>query len=348
VFRTPRGKSTIATIPTSAPYDSFLRALLERAAETDRRDGERENDGDDPDVDVHPTNSNSAAGGCHAHCLKTDADVDVDTHTAADSAPTGNEQEHNVDLQLSRLSLNRNSHRSRNRNRKSPTSPSTLPYGYGRLVRRRTDVEGYIENRSDAPSSSIRNGRHRCGGTPTGAGIGIGIGSSAYISSDDDSTMGMDVNMDTDMEVDMDTESSDVNFSHLAYVVLGGKILGRSEYLNLTAKHSGTDSGADTYIGGAGSTCATATAVATAAPITHHISLIVRLRGGMVDRQNRVGSKFGGGGVSSGQQSERERKERLRQLALETVDLAKDPYLMRNHLGTYECKLCLTLHTNEG
>merc|ERR550537_522419 len=21
---------------------------------------------------------------------------------------------------------------------------------------------------------------------------------------------------------------------------------------------------------------------------------------------------------------------------------------MRNHLGTYECKLCLTLHTNEG
>jgi len=67
----------------------------------------------------------------------------------------------------------------------------------------------------------------------------------------------------------------------------------------------------------------------------------------MTDRQNRVGSKFGGGGVSSQQQSERERKERLRELALETIDLAKDPYLMRNHLGTYECKLCLTLHTNE-
>mmetsp|Transcript_19963 Transcript_19963/g.30069 ORF Transcript_19963/g.30069 Transcript_19963/m.30069 type:complete len:235 (+) Transcript_19963:97-801(+) len=67
----------------------------------------------------------------------------------------------------------------------------------------------------------------------------------------------------------------------------------------------------------------------------------------MADRQNRVGSKFGGGGVSSTQQSERERKERLRELALETIDLAKDPYLMRNHLGTYECKLCLTLHTNE-
>jgi len=68
----------------------------------------------------------------------------------------------------------------------------------------------------------------------------------------------------------------------------------------------------------------------------------------MADRQNRVGSKFGGGGVSSSQNAERERKERLRELALESVDLAKDPYLMRNHLGTYECKLCLTLHTNEG
>lgn len=67
-----------------------------------------------------------------------------------------------------------------------------------------------------------------------------------------------------------------------------------------------------------------------------------------MDRQNRVGSKFGGGGVSSGQHAERERKERLRQLALESIDLAKDPYLMKNHLGTYECKLCLTLHTNEG
>lgn len=38
----------------------------------------------------------------------------------------------------------------------------------------------------------------------------------------------------------------------------------------------------------------------------------------------------------------------FRQLALETIDLQKDPYFMRNHLGTYECKLCLTLHNNEG
>jgi splicing factor 3A subunit 2 len=66
-----------------------------------------------------------------------------------------------------------------------------------------------------------------------------------------------------------------------------------------------------------------------------------------MDRQNRVGSKFGGGGVSSAQQTERERKERLKKLALESIDLAKDPYLVRNHLGSYECKLCLTLHRDE-
>eukprot|EP00531_Pseudo-nitzschia_arenysensis_P002070 CAMPEP_0116122746 /NCGR_PEP_ID=MMETSP0329-20121206/4377_1 /TAXON_ID=697910 /ORGANISM="Pseudo-nitzschia arenysensis, Strain B593" /LENGTH=541 /DNA_ID=CAMNT_0003616611 /DNA_START=1123 /DNA_END=2748 /DNA_ORIENTATION=- len=81
-------------------------------------------------------------------------------------------------------------------------------------------------------------------------------------------------------------------------------------------------------------------------PLYLTLSPSIRLLGG-IDRQNRVGSKFGGGGVSSSQNAERERKERLKQLALESIDLAKDPYLMRNHLGTYECKLCLTLHTNE-
>ena len=28
--------------------------------------------------------------------------------------------------------------------------------------------------------------------------------------------------------------------------------------------------------------------------------------------------------------------------------LFQDPYFMKNHLGSYECKLCLTLHNNEG
>lgn len=43
-----------------------------------------------------------------------------------------------------------------------------------------------------------------------------------------------------------------------------------------------------------------------------------------------------------------DRRERLRRLALETIDLAKDPYYMRNHLGQIECRLCLTIHPNEG
>jgi hypothetical protein len=80
-------------------------------------------------------------------------------------------------------------------------------------------------------------------------------------------------------------------------------------------------------------------------PPTLHLAL--RLRGG-IDFQNREGIKFGGGGQASGSQETVNRRERLRKLAMETMDLANDPYLLRNHLGTYECKLCLTLHNNEG
>lgn len=67
-----------------------------------------------------------------------------------------------------------------------------------------------------------------------------------------------------------------------------------------------------------------------------------------MDFQHRAGGKTGSGGVASASDANRDRRERLRLLALETIDLAKDPYFMRNHLGTYECKLCLTLHNNEG
>lgn len=67
-----------------------------------------------------------------------------------------------------------------------------------------------------------------------------------------------------------------------------------------------------------------------------------------MDFQNRVGHKFGTAGPATDQEIAMDRRERLRKLALETIDLSKDPYFMRNHLGTYECKLCLTLHTNEG
>jgi len=69
---------------------------------------------------------------------------------------------------------------------------------------------------------------------------------------------------------------------------------------------------------------------------------------GGVDFQHREGSKTGGGGLLSESQAAIDRKERLRKLALETIDITKDPYFMKNHLGTFECKLCLTLHPNEG
>eukprot|EP01031_Cornospumella_fuschlensis_P027198 gene27198-32863_t len=69
--------------------------------------------------------------------------------------------------------------------------------------------------------------------------------------------------------------------------------------------------------------------------------------GGM-DFQHREGGKTGSGGVLSEAQAALERKERLRKLALETIDITKDPYFLKNHLGTFECKLCLTLHPNEG
>lgn len=45
------------------------------------------------------------------------------------------------------------------------------------------------------------------------------------------------------------------------------------------------------------------------------------------------GAKPGSGGVASAQSEAIDRRERLRRLALETIDLAKDPYYMRNHLG---------------
>ena len=42
-----------------------------------------------------------------------------------------------------------------------------------------------------------------------------------------------------------------------------------------------------------------------------------------MDFQHRAGSKTGGGGVAGWSESNRDRKERLRVLALETIDLNK-------------------------
>lgn len=43
-----------------------------------------------------------------------------------------------------------------------------------------------------------------------------------------------------------------------------------------------------------------------------------------------------------------DRRERLRKLALETMDLSKDPFFFKNHVGSFECRLCLTVHQNDG
>jgi len=67
-----------------------------------------------------------------------------------------------------------------------------------------------------------------------------------------------------------------------------------------------------------------------------------------MDYQNRAGSKFGGGGVASSSATNADRRERLRKLALETIDLDKDPYFFKNHVGSFECRLCLTVHLNDG
>ena len=65
-----------------------------------------------------------------------------------------------------------------------------------------------------------------------------------------------------------------------------------------------------------------------------------------MDFQNRAGGKTGGGGVASWSESNRDRRERLRQLALETIDLNKDPYFMKNHLGKYLYHLVINLINN--
>ncbi|KAI8418936.1 hypothetical protein FOFC_01508, partial [Fusarium oxysporum] len=52
--------------------------------------------------------------------------------------------------------------------------------------------------------------------------------------------------------------------------------------------------------------------------------------------------------VASQSATNADRRERLRKLALETIDLDKDPYFFKNHVGSFECRLCLTVHQNDG
>ncbi len=89
-----------------------------------------------------------------------------------------------------------------------------------------------------------------------------------------------------------------------------------------------------------------------------------------MDFQNRVGSKKGskylpiiikyinnlnltlliilGGGQAGWAESNAYKRERQRQLALETINFDKDPYVFRNHVGHLECRLCSTTHVSEG
>lgn len=68
-----------------------------------------------------------------------------------------------------------------------------------------------------------------------------------------------------------------------------------------------------------------------------------------MDRQHREGgAKTGSGQMATASDLERQRKQRLRMLQIETTDvIANDPYILRNHLGSFECRLCLTLHSTE-
>ena len=52
-----------------------------------------------------------------------------------------------------------------------------------------------------------------------------------------------------------------------------------------------------------------------------------------MDYQSRAGSKFGGGGVASHSATNADRRERLRKLALETIDLGESS-LCLNYLSS--------------
>ncbi|RKP32145.1 hypothetical protein METBISCDRAFT_21667 [Metschnikowia bicuspidata] len=67
-----------------------------------------------------------------------------------------------------------------------------------------------------------------------------------------------------------------------------------------------------------------------------------------MDYTDRVNSKKGAGAIADRQEANLHTKQRIKSLLMTLViDLEKDPYLFRNHLGNLECRLCLTQHTTE-
>mmetsp|Transcript_33857 Transcript_33857/g.58980 ORF Transcript_33857/g.58980 Transcript_33857/m.58980 type:complete len:84 (+) Transcript_33857:6506-6757(+) len=65
-----------------------------------------------------------------------------------------------------------------------------------------------------------------------------------------------------------------------------------------------------------------------------------------MDFQNSA-SQAGVGGRETGMIGA-DRRERQGRLAMETGDITKDPYYMKNEHGTIECRLCKTLYSSEG
>ena len=75
------------------------------------------------------------------------------------------------------------------------------------------------------------------------------------------------------------------------------------------------------------------------------VELFLSVAGG-IDFQNRVGSKFGGGGEMSEAAAAADRRERLRKLALETIDLTKDPCVGRCTAATTTRGRASAFHSN--
>ncbi|OBA22785.1 hypothetical protein METBIDRAFT_9143 [Metschnikowia bicuspidata var. bicuspidata NRRL YB-4993] len=67
-----------------------------------------------------------------------------------------------------------------------------------------------------------------------------------------------------------------------------------------------------------------------------------------MDYSDRVNSKKGAGALADKHESNVHTKRRIKELlTTQVLDLDRDPYVFRNHLGVLECRLCLTTHTNE-
>ena len=67
-----------------------------------------------------------------------------------------------------------------------------------------------------------------------------------------------------------------------------------------------------------------------------------------MDRQHRdVNAKFGAGRRMNSIEWKQHKAEMQRQLQQDTIDIFKDPYFKENHLGTFDCTLCNTVHRDQ-